>query len=123
MRLNLIDNILQFTANREPRTANREQSSLNFFNSFKDKLLFIRICLVLLLQKFNINLVKYFLIAFICFAKISSLIKNSLSFAEGVLWERGDSRSNLFCVDCFVWQHARFSALAMTILIMHFLVH
>ena len=29
------------------------------------------------MQKFNINLVKSFLIAFICFAKISSLIKNS----------------------------------------------
>ena len=87
MLLNLLNNIYGSTANREPRTANREQSSLNFLNSFKDKVLFIKICLALLLQKFNINLVKSFLSIFIRFARIISLIKNSfgknsLSFAE-----------------------------------------
>ena len=85
MLLNLLNNIYGSTANREPRTAN--QSSLNFFNSFKDKLLFIKICLALLLQKLNINLVKYFFNIFICFVKISSLIENSLSlrgFAEAI---------------------------------------
>ena len=66
MRLNLINNT---AVHREPRTANREQSSLNFFNFSKDKLLFVNVCLALLLQKFNINLVKSFLIAFIRFAK------------------------------------------------------
>ncbi len=64
MLLNLINNICS-----SPRTANREQSSLNFFNSFKDKFLFIRICLAFLLQSFNINLVKSFLSVFIRFSK------------------------------------------------------
>ncbi|WP_432633523.1 hypothetical protein [Brachyspira sp.] len=70
---------MQFTAN---------QSSLNFFNFSKDKLLFIKSFLT------SIN----FLSAFIRFAKISSLIKNS--FGKNSLSLRGDSRSNLFCVDC-----------------------
>ena len=109
MILNLINNIYGSTANREPRTANREprtanQISLNFFNFSKDKLLFLKICLALLLQKFNINLVKSFLISFICFAKIISLIKNSLSL-------RGVSRSNPFYLDC----HDFLRSLAMTI--------
>ena len=76
---------MQFTANREPRTAN--QSSLNFFNFSKDKLLFVKICGTFLLQKFNVNLVKSFLSIFIYFVKISSLIENSLSlrgFAEAI---------------------------------------
>ena len=68
------------------------------------------------MQKFSINLVKSFLIAFIRFARIISLIKNSfgknsLSFAEGVLWERGVSRSNPLYLDC----HDFLRSLAMTI--------
>ena len=111
MLLNLLNNILRFTANREPRTANREprtanreQSSLNFFNFSKDKLLFIRICLALLLQKFNVNLVKYFLSVFICFAKNKFEIVNPCHYEDEV-------RSNPIYVDC----HDFLRSLAMTI--------
>ena len=112
-------------------TANREQSSLNFFNFSKDKLLFIKSFLS------PIN----FLNVFIRFVKNQNSCsffvekknqKTTTFFVKKVgkkttpfrirnslvktLSLRGVSRSNLFCVDCFVWQHARFSALAMTIL-------
>ncbi len=43
--------------------------------------------------------------------KTFSQYLESPSFAEGVLWERGDSRSNLFSVDC----HDFLRSLAMTI--------
>ena len=65
MRLNLINNT----------AVHREQSSLNFFIFSKDKLLFVKICLALLLQKLNINLVKTFLTS-ISFDSLSRKIKN-----------------------------------------------